>query len=157
MKQDDLKPKFRWDDALLLDEQLTEEERMVRDSARDYCQERLQPRILEANRHERFDREILNEMGGLGFLGSTIDGSIELRRAPGAPLLITLRAISGLDAGYVFTPDGRFDLVGGTPDLARPYIGCSRGGVPVPLHACEALRTPGLLAQIVASLPAAEP
>jgi len=74
MKQDDLKPKFRWDDALLLDEQLTEEERMVRDSARDYCQERLQPRILEANRHERFDREILNEMGGLGFLGSTIDG-----------------------------------------------------------------------------------
>ena len=74
MKQDDLKPKFRWDDALLLDEQLTEEERMVRDSARAYCQERLQPRILEANRHERFDREILNEMGGLGFLGSTIDG-----------------------------------------------------------------------------------
>jgi len=74
MKQDDLKPKFRWDDALLLDEQLTEEERMVRDSARDYCQERLQPRILEANRHERFDRDILNEMGELGFLGSTIDG-----------------------------------------------------------------------------------
>ena len=74
MKHDDLKPRFRWDDALLLDEQLTEEERMVRDSARAYCQERLQPRILEANRHERFDREILNEMGGLGFLGSTIDG-----------------------------------------------------------------------------------
>jgi len=74
MKHDDLKPRFRWDDALLLDEQLTEEERMVRDSARAYCQEKLQPRILEANRHERFDRDILNEMGELGFLGSTIDG-----------------------------------------------------------------------------------
>ena len=74
MKQDDLKPRFRWDDALLLDAQLSEEERMVRDSARAYCQEKLQPRILEANRHERFDREILNEMGELGFLGSTIDG-----------------------------------------------------------------------------------
>jgi glutaryl-CoA dehydrogenase len=74
MKQDDLKPRFRWDDALLLDAQLTEEERMVRDSARAYCQEKLLPRILEANRHEHFDREILNEMGELGFLGSTIEG-----------------------------------------------------------------------------------
>ena len=65
---------FVWDDALLLDEQLTEDERMVRDSARAYCQEKLFPRVLEANRHERFDREIMNEMGALGFLGSTIEG-----------------------------------------------------------------------------------
>jgi glutaryl-CoA dehydrogenase len=68
------KPVFPWDDPLLLDAQLTDEERMVRDSARAYCQEKLQPRILEANRHERFDREILNEMGALGFLGSTLEG-----------------------------------------------------------------------------------
>ena len=68
------KPAFQWDDPLLLDEQLTEEERMARDTARDYCQEKLQPRILEANRKERFDREIMNEMGRLGFLGSTIAG-----------------------------------------------------------------------------------
>jgi len=65
---------FDWADPLLLDEALSEEERMVRDSARAYCQEKLFPRVLAANRHERFDREIMNEMGALGFLGSTIDG-----------------------------------------------------------------------------------
>jgi glutaryl-CoA dehydrogenase len=65
---------FDWADPLLLDEALTEEERMVRDSARAYCQERLLPRVLEANRHERFDREIMNEIGALGFLGATIEG-----------------------------------------------------------------------------------
>ena len=65
---------FKWEDPLLLDQQLTEEERMVRDSAHKYCQEQLMPRILEANRHEIFDREIMNEMGELGLLGCTIDG-----------------------------------------------------------------------------------
>jgi glutaryl-CoA dehydrogenase len=65
---------FRWEDPLLFDEQLSENERMVRDAARSYCQEKLMPRVLQANRHERFDREILQEMGALGFLGSTIDG-----------------------------------------------------------------------------------
>ncbi len=66
--------RFDWADPLLLDESLSEEERMVRDSAHDYCQEKLFPRVLEANRHEYFDREIMNEMGALGFLGSTIEG-----------------------------------------------------------------------------------
>ncbi len=61
-----------WDDLLLLEDQLDSEERMARDAARDYCQEKLMPRVLSANREERFDREILNEMGELGFLGSTI-------------------------------------------------------------------------------------
>ncbi len=65
---------FRWDDPLAFDEQLGESERMIRDAARAYCQERLMPRVLEANRHERFDRAILDEMGALGFLGSTIEG-----------------------------------------------------------------------------------
>ncbi|MBV8658240.1 MAG: acyl-CoA dehydrogenase [Burkholderiales bacterium] len=68
------KPHFQWDDALLLDEQLTEDERMIRDAAREYCQGRLMPRVLEANRHERFDRDIMSELGELGFLGSTIEG-----------------------------------------------------------------------------------
>ncbi|MBV8657502.1 MAG: acyl-CoA dehydrogenase [Burkholderiales bacterium] len=68
------KPHFQWDDALLLDEQLTEDERMIRDAARDYCQGRLMPRVLEANRHEHFDRDIMTELGELGFLGSTIEG-----------------------------------------------------------------------------------
>jgi glutaryl-CoA dehydrogenase len=74
MKANDMKPQFQWDDPFLLEDQLSEEERMVRDSARAYCQEKLGPRILEAHRHEKFDRAILNEMGGLGFLGSTIEG-----------------------------------------------------------------------------------
>jgi glutaryl-CoA dehydrogenase len=65
---------FHWDDPLLLDGQLTDEERQVRDAARHYCQERLMPRILEANRHERFDAAILRELGELGMLGSTLEG-----------------------------------------------------------------------------------
>jgi glutaryl-CoA dehydrogenase len=68
------KPEFQWVDPLLFEEQLTDEERMVRDTARDYCQDKLLPRILEANRKERFDREIMNEMGRLGYLGATISG-----------------------------------------------------------------------------------
>ena len=68
------KPMFQWDDPLLLDDQLTDEERMIRDSTRAYCQEKLMPRILEANRHERFDRSVLDEMGELGLLGSTLEG-----------------------------------------------------------------------------------
>src|SRR5215472_5475558 len=67
-------PAFDWADPLLLEEELGEEEWMVRDSARAYCQEKLLPRVLEANRHERFHREIMNEMGALGFLGATIEG-----------------------------------------------------------------------------------
>ncbi|MCA4919997.1 MAG: acyl-CoA dehydrogenase [Roseomonas sp.] len=65
---------FTWEDPLLLEEVLTEEERMIRDSTRQFCQERLMPRVLEANRHERFDREIMNEFGEMGFLGATLDG-----------------------------------------------------------------------------------
>src|SRR4029077_19236174 len=65
---------FDWADPLLVDDALSDEERMVRDSAHGYCQEKLFPRVLEANRHERFDREIMTEMGELGFLGATIEG-----------------------------------------------------------------------------------
>ena len=63
---------FDWTDPLLLEEQLGEEERMVRDTARDYCQDKLMPRVLEANRHEHFDREIMSELGSLGLLGMTL-------------------------------------------------------------------------------------
>jgi len=68
------KPLFNWEDPLLLDEQLADDERIVRDSARAYAQDKLMPRVVEANRHERFDREVLSEMGRLGFLGSTLQG-----------------------------------------------------------------------------------
>ncbi len=63
-----------WTDPLDLESQLSEEERAVRDSAHDYCQGKLMPRVLHANRHEVFDREIFREMGALGLLGPTIEG-----------------------------------------------------------------------------------
>jgi len=69
-----VRPSFRWEDPLLFDEQLSNEERMVRDSARAYCQDKLMPRVLLAHRQERFDREVFTEMGALGFLGSTLEG-----------------------------------------------------------------------------------
>jgi glutaryl-CoA dehydrogenase len=68
------RPAFQWEDPLLLSELLSEDERMVRDSARAYCQEKLMSRVLAAHRHERFDREVFNEMGALGFLGCTLEG-----------------------------------------------------------------------------------
>jgi len=65
---------FKWDDALRLDSRLSEDERAIRDAAYAYCQEKLFPRVLQANRHEHFDREIMNEMGEMGFLGATLEG-----------------------------------------------------------------------------------
>ena len=107
---------FAWDDPFLLEEQLTEEERMVRDSARDYAQGSLAPRVLEANRHERFDRAIMTEMGALGLLGPTIPedfggAGVELRR---------LRADRARDrAGRFRLPlgDERAVVAGDAPDL----------------------------------------
>ncbi|MDP6896969.1 MAG: acyl-CoA dehydrogenase family protein, partial [Rhodospirillales bacterium] len=70
----DGKPTFAWDDPLLLDDQLTEEERMVRDMARRFGEDRLMPVILEWNRHEEFDRDLMKEFGELGFLGGVLEG-----------------------------------------------------------------------------------
>jgi glutaryl-CoA dehydrogenase len=67
-----IKPTFKWDDPLLLDEQLSEEERMVRETARAYAQEKLFPRITQAFRHESTDPAVFAEMGALGLLGATI-------------------------------------------------------------------------------------
>lgn len=67
-------PKFQWEDPLNLEELLTDDERMIRDTAHNYAQEKLQPRILEANRHETYDTSIYQEMGRLGLLGPMIDG-----------------------------------------------------------------------------------
>jgi glutaryl-CoA dehydrogenase len=82
-----------------MESQLGEEERMVRDQVRDYCQEKLMPRILEANRHEKFDREILREMGSLGMLGSTIQGY----GCPGVNYVsygLIAREVERVDSGY---------------------------------------------------------
>ncbi|MFN4289450.1 MAG: acyl-CoA dehydrogenase [Permianibacter sp.] len=88
-----------WDDMLLLDEQLTEDERLIRDSARAYCQEKLMPRVMEANRHEHFHREIMNEMGELGLLGVTVEGY----GCAGASYVaygLVAREVERVDSGY---------------------------------------------------------
>src|SRR5271168_59717 len=64
---------FDWADPLKFEDLLTEDERAIRDTAHAYCQEKLQPRVLMAFREEKFDREIMNELGALGFLGATLD------------------------------------------------------------------------------------
>ena len=69
-----VKPKFNWADPLMLAEQLSDDERAIVEAAHTFCQEKLQTRVLMAARHEKFDREIMNEAGAMGFLGSTIEG-----------------------------------------------------------------------------------
>jgi glutaryl-CoA dehydrogenase len=93
------KPHFQWDDALLLDEQLTDDERMIRDAARDYCQGRLMPRVLMANRNEHFDREIMSELGELGLLGSTIEG-YGCAGASHVAYGLVAREVERVDSGY---------------------------------------------------------
>lgn len=68
------RPQFDWEDPLLIEQELTEEERMIRDAARAYCQDKLMSRVQGAFRDEVFHREIMTEMGELGFLGCTIEG-----------------------------------------------------------------------------------
>jgi glutaryl-CoA dehydrogenase len=68
------KAKFDWQDPFLLREQLTDDERAIQDAAHQFCQDKLQTRVLMAARHEKFDREIMNEAGAMGFLGCTIEG-----------------------------------------------------------------------------------
>ena len=94
------KQTFKWDDPFLFNDQLSDEERMIRDTARKYCQDKLMPRILEANRNESFDRSIMNEMGSLGFLGSTLPeeyGGAELNYVSYG---LIAREVERVDSGY---------------------------------------------------------
>ena len=91
---------FHWEDPLLIEDQLSEEERMIRDAARAYCQGNLQPRVLEANRNEIFHREIMTEMGELGLLGPTIP---EEYGGPGVNHVaygLVAREVERVDSGY---------------------------------------------------------
>ena len=100
MADDSSKPQFDWSDPLLLDGQLSEEERLVRDAARDYAQGKLMPRVLSAFREERFDREIVSELGALGFLGATLP---EVYGGAGASYVaygLINREIERVDSGY---------------------------------------------------------
>ena len=91
---------FNWDDPFLIEDQLTEEERMIRDTAKAYCQDKLIPRIIDANRNEVFHREIMNEMGELGLLGSTIPEEFGGVGANYTSYGLVAREIERVDSGY---------------------------------------------------------
>ena len=92
--------KFNWQEPLLLTDQLTEEERMIDDAAKSYCQEKLLPRVLLANRHEKFDREIMNELGELGFLGATIPEAYGGAGINYVSYGLVARQVEYVDSGY---------------------------------------------------------
>lgn len=94
------KPSFNWEDPLLLDTFLEEDERLIRDSAHQYCQERLMPRVLEANRHEHFDREIMNELGELGLLGCTLPEKYGCAEVNNVAYGLIAREVERVDSGY---------------------------------------------------------
>ncbi|MGA0984983.1 MAG: acyl-CoA dehydrogenase [Burkholderiaceae bacterium] len=97
-----LKPqaKFQWEDPFLLSAQLTDDERMIRDAARSYCQEKLQPRVLEAFRHEKVDTTIFQEMGELGLLGPTISTAYGGAGVSDVAYGLIASEVERVDSGY---------------------------------------------------------
>ena len=121
-------PSLVWNDPFLLDQQLSETERMVRDSARDYCEQRLAPRVLEAFRHERTDRGIFREMGELGLLGPTV---AEQYGGAGMNYVcygLVAREVERIDSGYRSMMSVQSSLVMvpieafGTEEQKRKYL-----------------------------------
>lgn len=90
----------RWEDLALLENQLTEEERLVRDTAAAYCRKQLLPRVIEANRHGNFDREIMNEFGELGLLGMTIPEQYGCAGSSYVSYGLVAREVERVDSGY---------------------------------------------------------
>ena len=150
MKREKFKAKFSWEDPLLLDQQLSEDERMVRDAARAYCQDKLAPRVLEAFRHEKTDPQIFPEMGALGLLGPTIP---EQYGGPGLNYVsygLIAREVERVDSGYrsmmsvqsslvmvpIFTFGNEATKQKYLPKLARgEWIGCF--GLTEPNHGSD--------------------
>ncbi|MEO1659198.1 MAG: acyl-CoA dehydrogenase [Pseudomonadota bacterium] len=91
---------FDWADPFSLETQLTDEERAIRDAARAYCQDKLMPRVIKANRDERFDREILHEMGAQGFLGAMLEESLGGAGASHVAYGLIIREVERVDSGY---------------------------------------------------------
>ncbi len=118
---------FQWDDPLLLETQLTDEEKMIRDTARQYAQEKLAPRIRDWNRNETFDPVVMREMGALGFLGAPLEGygcagigyvaygliMRELERVDTA-----FRSACGVQSGLAMTPIYAY----GTEEQRQKYL-----------------------------------
>lgn len=94
------RPHFDWQDPFQFSAMLTEEERMIRDTAHQYCQERLLPRVLTANREERFDREIMNELGELGLLGATLPEKYGCSEVNYVCYGLVAREVERVDSGY---------------------------------------------------------
>ncbi|MCP4335316.1 MAG: acyl-CoA dehydrogenase [Gammaproteobacteria bacterium] len=91
---------FDWQDPMFLDQQLTDEERMIRDATREYCQDQLMSRVKAANRDEVFDREIMNEFGELGLLGATIPEEYGCAGANYVSYGLVAREVERVDSGY---------------------------------------------------------
>ena len=91
---------FEWADPMLLNSQLSQEERLIRDTARDFSQDKLMPRVLDANRNEVFDREIMNEFAEFGFLGSTIPEEYGGVGANYVSYGLIAREVERVDSGY---------------------------------------------------------
>src|SRR2546427_8509093 len=105
------KTEFAWHDPLLLESQLTEAERTVRDAARAFAQEKLQPRVLEAFRHEEADPSILREMGALGFLGATLPAEYGGAGINHVSYGLIARELERVDSGYRSTMSVQSSLV----------------------------------------------
>lgn len=91
---------FNWQDPLNLNAQLSDEERLIRDSAHQYCQQKLMPRILHGNRNEHFDRDILSEMGELGLLGCTLPQEYGCAGVNHVSYGLLAREVERVDSGY---------------------------------------------------------
>ncbi len=94
------KQTFKWDDPFLFNDQLDDEERMIRDMARRFCQDKLMPGITEANRNEHFDRSIMNKMGEMGFLGTTIPEEYGGAALSYVAYGLVAREVERVDSGY---------------------------------------------------------
>ena len=121
-------PPFNWADAFNLDEQLSEEERAVRDSVHEFAQERLMSRVIDANRNESFDREIMNEMGELGILGSTLSEKYGCANLSYVCYGLAAREVERVDSGYRSAMSVQSSLVMhpineyGTEDQRQRYL-----------------------------------
>ena len=119
---------FDWQDPMFLEQQLGDDERMIRDAARDYCQERLMPRVQQANREESFDREIMNEFGDLGLLGATLPEEYGCAGVNYVSYGLVAREVERVDSGYRSAMSVQSSLVMhpiyayGSEDQRRRYL-----------------------------------
>lgn len=119
---------FDWQDPLLLESQLSDEERMIRDAARGYCNDKLMPRVISANREERFDREIMTELGEQGLLGATVAEEYGGGGASHVAYGLIAREVERVDSGYRSAMSVQSSLVMypieafGTEDQKKKYL-----------------------------------